>query len=150
MHSVADVRRRHIEAYKQAVGGMRVGEHAAPAAHNSARDPSRGTALGLVPGALHLVRQGLLRHARGAGVPRAAGSRLFVRGDIRRVDERLPRFIPDDHWHRIVAAAGGLTPREVDARRLPLPYERTRAILAVLLECGLRAGELCRWTPAAW
>jgi integrase len=144
VQSVADVRRRHIEAYKQTVAGMRVGEHAPPT-HTTQLGSRRGAPLS----ASSQVRciscvRAFFDTLEVLEYPERPGRALFVRGDVRRVDEQLPRFIPDDHWHRIVAAAEGLTPREVDARRLPLPFERTRAILAVLLECGLRAGELVR------
>ena len=44
VHSVADVRRQHIEAYKQAVSGMRVGEHAPPS-HTKQLGTRRGAPL---------------------------------------------------------------------------------------------------------
>lgn len=144
VQSVADVRRRHIEAYKQAVARMRVGEHATPqqAAHLGGR-------LGAPLSPAFQARcvscvKAFFDTLEVLEYPERPGRALFVRGDVRRVDEQLPRFIADDHWHRIVAAAEQLTPRAVAARRLPLPFERTKAILAVLLECGLRAGELLR------
>jgi site-specific recombinase XerD len=76
--------------------------------------------------------------------PERPGRRLFIRGDIGPRDHELPRFIPDAEWHRFVDTARTLTPDFVRQHRLPMPYERTTAILAVLLECGLRAGELSR------
>jgi len=67
-----------------------------------------------------------------------------VRGDVARVDEQLPRHIPDVDWRRLVEAVQQLTGESITTHRFPLPAERTGAMLVILLECGLRAGELCR------
>src|SRR6266849_4844886 len=76
--------------------------------------------------------------------PERPNRRLFIRGDLSARDHELPRFIPDAEWHRIVDTVRTLTPELVNHYRLPQPYERSKAILTVLLECGLRAGELSR------
>lgn len=141
--SVAAVRRSHIEAFRRAVATMRVGEYATP------------TNLGHVGGRLGqpfapAFRQRCLSCVKTffevidtLEYSERPGRQLFLRGDIGRLDDELPRFIPDDHGHRFVAAEG-LRSELASAEHLPLPLERTRAILGVLLEAGLRAGELCR------
>jgi integrase len=142
--SVADVRRHHIEAYKQAIPQMRVGEHATPAykTHIGRRlgkplsTSCQIRCLSCVKAFFDLVDT--------LEYPERPGRALFVRGDVPRIDDCLPRFIPDGDWHRIVAQVERLTPEIVAAKRLPAPYERTRAALAILLECGLRIGELLR------
>jgi integrase len=142
--SVADVRRQHIEAYKQAILQMRVGEHATPA-----HQTHIGRRLGKPLSRSCQVRclscvKALFDLLDTLEYPERPGRALFVRGDVPRVDDCLPRFIPDGDWHRIVAEVERLTPEIVAAKRLPGPYERTRAALAILLECGLRIGELLR------
>ena len=142
--SVAEVRWSHIEAYKQAVVAMRVGDYATPASLSHA-----GPRLGQLFSPAFRQRcisclKTFFEVIDALEYPERPGRQLFLRGDVARLDEALPRFIPDDHWHRFVAAAEGLTPELASALRLPLPFERTRAILGVLLESGLRAGELCR------
>src|SRR5260370_37656534 len=51
--------------------------------------------------------------------PERPGRTLFVRGDVRRVDDETPRFIPDADWHRLVSAAERMT--TTGGRRLCLP-----------------------------
>jgi integrase len=60
------------------------------------------------------------------------------------LDQVAPHFISEADWHRIVEAVEGLTPEQTAQHRLLQPFERTRAILAILLEGALRSGELCR------
>jgi integrase len=142
--SVAEVHRRHIEAYKQAITRMRVGEHATPA-HKA----HLGRRLGAPLSAWFQIRclsclKTFFDTIDVLEYPERPGRPLFVRGDLKRVDVQTPRFLPDADWHRFVAAVERLTPEAAAARRLPLPFERMRAVLAILLECGLRAGELLR------
>lgn len=142
--TVAAVERRHIEAYKRAVAAMHVGDYASPA-HSGSIGGRRGRPLS-VAFRIRCVScvKTFFETIDALEYPERPGRQLFLRGDVRRGDEATPRFIPDADWHRFVAAAEGLTPEAVAARHLPLPYERTRAVLGVLLEAGLRAGELCR------
>ena len=144
VRSVADVRRRHIEAYKQALTEMKIGDYTSALPAKRPR-PRRGRLMGRSHQArcLSCVRV-LFDMIEVLEYPERPGRQLFIRGDVARRDHELPRFIPDPQWHRILEVVEGLTPELVIEHRLPLPYERTRAILAVLLECGLRAGELCR------
>jgi integrase len=144
VRSVADVRRRHIEAYKRAVLEMKVGDHANPETLGSAGKRAgkpfsaawQARCISCVKAFFDMIE--VLEY------PERPGRQLFTRGDIKRVDDEVPRFIPDSEWHRLVTAVERLNPRVVAEQRLPLPYERTRAVLGVLLETGLRAGELCR------
>ena len=76
--------------------------------------------------------------------PERPHRKLWIRGDTQRVDHELPRTIPDQDWHRLGAVQQRLTPEQVHAARFPPPFERVQAVLAVLFESGLRAGELCR------
>ena len=144
VRSVADVRRQHIEAYKQAVAEMKIGDHI------SALRPSRlGDKRGQPISRNHQIRciscvRAFFEMIETLEYPERPGRRLFIRGNIASRDHELPRFIPDAEWHRFVSTAQTLTPELVEQHRLPRPYERSRAILAVLLECGLRAGELSR------
>jgi integrase len=142
--SVADVRRQHIEAYKQAVAQMRIGDYATPAAltHTGAR-LGRPFSAAFQARCVSCVKT-FFEVIDALEYRERPGRQLFLRGDLKRIDQQLPRFIPDGDWHRFVATVEGLTPESVSKKRLPGPYERTRAILAVLLEAGLRAGELCR------
>jgi integrase len=144
VRSVADVRRSHIEAYKQALMDMKIGDYTS-ALRPSGLGPRRGRPMGGSYRARCLscvrVMFGMIEVLE---YPERPGRQLFIRGDVARRDHELPRFILDPHWHRILEVVEGLTPELVTEHRLPLPYERARAILAVLLECGLRAGELCR------
>lgn len=142
--SVADVRRRHIEGYKQAVVRMRIGDYATPAAL-----ANTGARLGQPFSAAFQVRcvscvKTFFDVIDVLEYPERPGRPLFARGDLTRIDQQIPRFIPDQHWHRFVAAFEGLTAELVAKKRLPGPIERTRAVLGVLLEAALRAGELCR------
>lgn len=142
--TVAAVERRHIEAYKRAVAAMHVGDYASPGlcGHVGGRR-GRPFSTAFRIRCLSCVKT-FFETIDALEYPERPGRQLFLRGDIRRDDEATPRFIPDADWHRFVAAVEGLTPAAVAARHLPPPYERTRAILGVLLEAGLRAGELCR------
>jgi integrase len=142
--TLADVRRRHIEAYKQAVAEMREGDYVSPL-----RWSSLGAKRGQPLSQSHRVRcvscvRTFFEMIDALEYPERPGRKLFVRGDVARVDDELPRFIPDPEWHRFVEAARSLTPEQIVELGLPQPLERSQAILAVLLECGLRAGELSR------
>jgi integrase len=142
--SLSEVHRRHIEAYKQAVNTMRTGDYLPPALAKQA-----GRRLGCALSRSCQVRslscvKTCLEMIEMLEYPDRPGRALFVRGDVRRVDDEAPRFIPDADWHRLVSAADRLTPELVRELGLRMPYEQIRAILGVLLECGLRAGELCR------
>lgn len=137
------MRRPHIEAYKQALETMRCGDHtSANAAFHIAH-------LGEPLSAAHKVRaisclRAFFERIEVLEYPERPGRPLFVRGDVGKVDEETPRFIPDADWHRLVDAVEHLTPEQAAEHRLPRPFERTRAILTILLEAALRAGELCR------
>lgn len=144
VRSVQGVERRHIEAYKQTVAAMRCGDY------TSALRPDRlGDKRGAPLSAAHQVRciscvRTFFETIDALEYPERPGRQLFLRGDVARVDQTTPRFLPDPDYHRFVAAARSLTPDLAERLRLPPPYERTMAIIGVLLECGLRAGELCR------
>lgn len=76
--------------------------------------------------------------------PESPRRKLWIRGDTMRIDEQLPRTISDKDWHRLGAIQENLTFEQVNAAGFPPPFERVRAVLAVVFESGLRAGELCR------
>jgi integrase len=142
--SIAQVRRRHIEAYKQMVATTTVGEYGNPATVIHA-----GQRRGQPVSVWHRVRclscvKTFFDMIEVLEYPERPGRPLFLRGDITPTDHELPRFIPDGDWHRFVATVEHLTPEAAATLRLSLPFERSRAILAVLLSAGLRAGELCR------
>lgn len=117
--SVAEVHRRHVEAYKQAITRMRVAEHATPA-----HKVDLGRRLGAPLSGWFPVRcrSGLktffdtidvLEYSEWPDRP------LFVQGDLRRVDFQTLRFLPDADWHRFVAAPEHLTPAIVTPGNLP-------------------------------
>jgi integrase len=144
VRSVAGVRRQHIEAYKQAVAEMKIGDHI-----SSLRSGNLGDKRGQPISRNHQMRciacvRAFFEIIDTLEYQERPSRRLFIRGDIGARDHELPRFIPDAEWHRFVDTARTLTPELVKHYGLPLPYERSKAILTVLLECGLRAGELSR------
>jgi integrase len=147
VRSVAEVRRRHIEDYKRALETMRCGDYTnANAAIHIAH-------LGEPLSPAHKVRalsclRAFFERIEVLEYPERPGRPLFVRGDVRALDRETPRFIPDADWHRIVDAVERLTPEQAERHRLLQPFARARAVLAVLLEGALRAGELCRLDTA--
>lgn len=142
--SAAEVRREHIEAYKKAVAEMRIGQHVTPQSpHCVGSKLGHGFAKSYKLRALSCVKA-FFAMIDVLDYPEKPGRQLFLRGDLPRVDSETPRFIPEAHWHDFVSYCEGLTPEIVDKLGLPLPFERSRAVLAVLVECGLRANELCR------
>ncbi len=141
--SVADVHRRHIEAYKQALLRMRCGDH------TNIGSEFNTVHLGEPLSQAHRVRalscvKAFFERIDALEYPERPGRALFVRGDIAHVDEQLPRYIPEDDWRRLVATAQELTTERLLTHGFPRPPERVQALLCLLLECGLRAGELCR------
>jgi integrase len=147
VRSVAAVRRSHIEAYKQALETMRCGDY------TNANAVFHIAHLGEPLSAAHKVRaisclRAFFERIEVLEYPERPGRPLFVRGDVRTLDQETPRFIPDADWHRIVAAVEQLSPEQATEHRLLPPFERARAVLAVLLEGALRAGELCRLDTA--
>jgi hypothetical protein len=144
VRSVSEVRRQHIEGYKQALTGMRIGVHI-----SSLRSGNLGDKRGETISRNHQMRclscvRAFFEMIDTLEYPERPNRRLFIRGDLGARDHELPRFIPDPEWHRIVDTVRTLTPELVKHYRLPQPYERSVAILTILLECGLRAGELSR------
>lgn len=142
LQSVADLRRAHIEAYKQAVKQMRCGDY------TNLGHEFRTVNFGEPLSAFHRLRalscvRRFCEHIDALEYPERPGRKLWIRGDTPRVDEQLPRMIADDEWHRLSDAAQRLTPEQAAAHKLA-PFERVRAVFAVLFESGLRAGELCR------
>jgi integrase/recombinase XerD len=142
--TLSEIRRLHIEAYKQMIAHSTVGEYGNPTSCVHV-----GTRLGQPLSSAHQVRclscvKTFFDLMEVLEYPERPGRPLFLRGDIKRADRELPRFIPDGDFHRFVATVEQLTPKMVTALSLSLPYERARAILGLLLAAGLRAGELCR------
>lgn len=141
--SLADIHRRHIEAFKQAVADMRCGDY------TNIDSEWRAVNLGERMSKWHQLRmlscvRAFFDRIEVLEYPERPHRQLFLRGDTPRVDVELPRGIPERDWRKLVEAVRQLTPERAAEQGLPQPFERTRAILAVLLECGLRAGELCR------
>ncbi|HZU12133.1 MAG TPA: site-specific integrase [Chloroflexota bacterium] len=141
--SVAEVRRHHIEAYKQAVTGMRCGDHTNVGAEFQVINLGEPLSQAQRVRSISCVKA-FFERIDVLEYPERPNRTLFVRGDVARVDEQFPRHIPDVDWRRLVEAVQQLTPESIGTHHFPLPMERTQAMLAILLECGLRAGELCR------
>ena len=138
---VSQVRRPHIEAYKQALREMKNGDFV------TAGEELRMSRFGLPMSNSHRIRmlsvlKSFLERIEVLEYPERPGRPLFARGDVPPYDELVPRLIPDPDWHRIIAAVQALTPEQC-AKGLK-PFERTKAVMTILLECGLRASELCR------
>ncbi len=141
--SVAEVRRRHIEAYKQAVMRMRCGDHTNVGAEFQVVNLGEPLSQSQQVRSISCVKS-FFERIDALEYPERPNRTLFVRGDVARVDEQLPRHIPDLDWRKLVEAVQRLTPESIATHHFPLPAERTHAMLAILLECGLRASELCR------
>lgn len=145
IRAVTDLRRAHIEAFKTAVLQMRCGDHTGVAEGNGPHGPhfgqplakrSRQTTLGYV--------RAFFLHLDALEYPERPDRILWLRGDLPRADEALPRPIPDADWRRLTEMAARLTPELASEQRLPGPFARLQAVFAILFECALRAGELCR------
>lgn len=145
IRSVADVRRTHIEAFKTAVLQMRCGDYTGVTEGNGPQGPHFGQPLARRSrqSTLAYVRAFFL-HIDALEYPERPDRILWLRGDLPREDEALPRPIPDADWRRLTALAARLTPELAAEGRFPVPFARLQAIFAILFECALRAGELCR------
>ncbi len=143
LESIKELRRTHIEAFKRAVKEMRCGDYT-----------NVGTEFRVINYGEPLSQHHRLRtlscvrsfcdRIDALEYEERPNRQLWIRGDTPRVDEQLPRAIPDADWQRLLTAVNQLTEELAAEHRLPEPFERTRAIFAVLFESGLRAGELCR------
>ncbi len=142
LQSVAELRRSHIEAYKRAVKEMRCGDYTNFGCEFRVVNLGEPLSRHHQVRALSCVRR-FCEHIDALEYPERPGRKLWVRGDIGRADERLPRSIPDDEWRKLNETADSFTPAQAAAHHL-MPFERLRAVFAVLFESGLRAGELCR------
>lgn len=143
LESIKELRRTHIEAFKRAVKEMRCGDY------TNVGEEFRTVNYGEPFSQYHRLRtlscvRSFCERIDALEYEERPNRQLWLRGDTPRVDEQLPRAIPDADWQRLLTAAGGLTAEQAAEHRLPEPFERTRAVFAVLFESGLRAGELCR------
>src|SRR5262249_52590612 len=143
IQSVADLQRTHIESFKRAVGEMRCGDY------TNAGHEFQTVNFGQPLSKWHQLRtlscvRSFCEQIDLLDYPERPRRKLWVHGDTPRVDEELPRTIPDRDWQRLNDAQQRLTFEEATTHRFPPPFERTQAIFAVLFESGLRAGELCR------
>ncbi len=139
--SIADLRRTHIEAYKRAVKDMRCGDY------TNVGQEFRTVNFGEPLSKSHQLRalscvRSFCEQIDVLDYPERPPRKLWIRGDTLRIDQELPRTIPDQDWHRLGAVRESLTLKQVTAERFPPPFERVQAVLAVLFESGLRAGEL--------
>jgi len=143
LKSLTELRREHIEAYKQAVTEMKCGEYV------SLGNEARTTNFGELLSRAHQIRmlscvKVFCEQADTLEYDNRPERKLWLRGDIPKDFSELPRSIPEADWRLLSGAFESLTPEKAKQYGMPLPFERTRAILAVLFESGLRAGELCR------
>lgn len=143
LESIRELRRTHIEAFKRAVKEMRCGDY------TNIGEEFRTVNYGEPLSQYHRLRtlscvRSFCERIDALEYEERPQRQLWIRGDTPRVDVQLPRAIPDADWQRLLAAVNGLTAEQAAEHRLPEPFERTRAIFAVLFESGLRAGELCR------
>lgn len=140
---LADLRREHIEAYKRAVMEMRCGDHV------SFGNESRTANFGELLSRAHQIRmlscvKVFCEHAETLEYSDRPARKLWMRGDMPQEIKELPRSIPEADWRLLSEAFESLTPETAEECGMTVPFERTRAILAVLFESGLRADELCR------
>ena len=143
LESIRELRRTHIEAFKRAVKEMRCGDY------TNIGEEFRTVNYGEPLSQYHRLRtlscvRSFCDRIDALEYEERPNRQLWIRGDTPRVDEQLPRAIPDADWQRLLTAVNQLTAEQAVGHRLPEPFERTRAIFAVLFESGLRAGELCR------
>lgn len=145
VESVADVRREHIEAFKTAVAKMRCGEYTVPADDDGPPTMRFGEPLARQTRVSTLGNvRAFFSHIEVLEYPERPGRTLWIRGDLMPMDEQLPRAIPEDDWRRLTDLAERLTPELAEEYGFTEPFERTRAVFAILFECALRGGELCR------
>ena len=140
---LTDLRREHIEAYKRAVTEMRCGDHVSLG--NEARTANFGEILSRA----HQIRmlscvKVFCEHADALEYSDRPARKLWMRGDMPQEIKELPRSIPEADWRLLSEAFENLTPETAEEYRMPPPFERTRAIFAVLFESGLRVGEMSR------
>lgn len=143
LESIKELRRTHIEAFKRAVKEMRCGDY------TNIGTEFRTVNYGEPLSQYHRLRtlscvRSFCDRIDALEYEERPNRQLWIRGDTPRVDEQLPRAIPDTDWQKLLTAVNQLTAELAAEHRLPEPFERTRAIFAVLFESGLRAGELCR------
>ncbi len=143
LETTKHLRRTHIEAFKRAVKDMRCGDY------TNVGTEFRTINYGEPLSQHHRLRtlscvRSFCERIDALEYEERPNRQLWVRGDTPRVDEQLPRFIPDADWQRLLNAVNQLTAESAAEHRLPEPFERTRAIFSILFESGLRAGELCR------
>ncbi len=138
---MSQIRRKHIEAYKQALAHMKCGEYTSPRHGN--RTQNRGQPLSKA------TQRSLLSNLRSffqrielLEYPERPSRKLWQSADLPRLDDPLLRFIPDEDWHRILDAAEHLDPATIRNGRYPLTY--LKAVATLLLECGMRGSELRR------
>ena len=143
LESIKQLRRTHIEAFKRAVKEMRCGDY------TNVGEEFRTVNYGEPLSQYHRLRtlscvRSFCERIDALEYEERPNRQLWIRGDTPRVDEQLPRAIPDADWQRLLTAVNQLTKELAAEHRLPEPFERAQAIFAVLFESGLRAGELCR------
>ena len=143
LDSISGLRRTHIEAFKRAVKEMRCGDY------TNIGTEFRTINYGEPLSQHHRLRtlscvRSFCDRIDVLEYDERPNRQLWIRGDTPRVDEQLPRAIPDADWQKLLSAVNQLSTESAVEHRLPEPFERTQAIFAILFESGLRAGELCR------
>lgn len=143
LESISELRRTHIEAFKRAVKEMRCGDY------TNVGTEFRTINYGEPLSQHHRLRslscvRSFCDRIDALEYDERPNRQLWMRGDTPRIDEQLPRAIPDADWQKLLSAVNQLSTESAVEHRLPEPFERTQAIFAVLFESGLRAGELCR------
>jgi integrase len=145
IQTLADLRRSHIEAFKSAVRQMRCGDYTGVAEGNGPPCLHFGAPLAKRSQQTTLAyARAFFLHIDALEYPERPDRTLWLRGDVQPRDEELPRPIPEADWRRLTDLAGRLTPDLAAEYRFSGPFERLQALFAILFECALRAGELCR------
>lgn len=143
VQSVAELQRTHIEAFKRAVSEMRCGDYTNVGYEFQTVNFGQPLSKSHQVRTLSCVRS-FCEQIDLLDYPERPRRKLWIHGDTPRIDQQLPRAIPDQDWQRLNQAQQRLTLEEATTQRFPPPFERIQAIFAVLFESGLRAGELCR------
>ena len=135
------IERQHIEAYKKALSTMNCGDYISPGHGN--RTFRRGQRMSKAQQLHQLIAlRGFFQQLELLEYPDRPLRSLWRRRDLPQPDVPPLRVIPDADWHRLRQAIHGLDAQKVRHGQYRLSF--LKAVLAVLFECGLRAGELCR------
>lgn len=138
---LSQIRREHIEAYKHALASMRKDEHAIPRGRSKKSKPDAALGRASQRQLLSNLRA-FFQRLEVLEYPERPSTKLWASDDLPPEDEPLPRFIPDEDWHRLLDTIEHLDRLTIRHGHYPLTY--LKSLTTLLFGCGMRGGELCR------